>query len=149
MAPALGVGRMTPGQRARSRELFNQPWGVKAREKAWSKARDPVRRAKIAASRTGNPRPPHVVEALRRSHLGHPMPDAVRRKMSEAHRRRGSRPPRAGKPWSEAEDELLGQLLPADVSSQTGRTLSAVYCRRRILRKLPPKTTRRDADHRP
>ena len=139
---ALGIGRMTPGQRARSRELFNQPWGVKAREKAWSKARDPVRRAKIAAARTGKPRPPHVIGALRRFHLGHPLPDAVKRKMSEAHRRRGTRPPKAGKAWTSAENELLGRLPPADVASQTGRTLSAVYCRRRVLRLATPATGR-------
>ncbi len=139
---ALGVGRMTPGQSARSRELFNQPWGVRARKKAWAKARDPVRRAKIAAARTGKPRPPHVIETLRRYHTGRPLSEAVRAKMSESHRRRGTRPPKAGKAWSAAEDKLLGQLPPAVVVTQTGRTLSAVYCRRRVLRKLPPKSIR-------
>ena len=61
----------------------------------WAKAKDPVRRAKIAASKLGKPRPQHVMEALREANLGRKLPAAQRAKMSAAHKRRGTRPPAA------------------------------------------------------
>jgi hypothetical protein len=53
--------------------------------------------------------------------------------MSEAQRRRGTRPPKAGRPWTEAEDEAVRTLRPAEAARRTGRTLGAVYDRRRDL----------------
>ena len=50
--------------------------------------------------------------------------------MSEAHKRRGTRPPAAGRPWTADEDELLSTLPAAEVARRTGRTLTAVYNRR-------------------
>lgn len=35
--------------------------------------------------------------------------------MSEAHRKRGTRPPKAVRPWSAAEDALVRSLAPAEV----------------------------------
>ena len=56
-----------------------------------------------------------------------------RRKLSEAQRRRGARPPKAGRPWTAAEDEL-GRTLPApEAAARTGRPLCSVYGRRRQL----------------
>src|SRR5262245_37596403 len=80
--------------------------------KAWAKSGDPARRAKIAAAKLGIPRPPAVVEAMRRANLGKRPSAETRRKMSEAHRRRGARPPKAGRPWSPLEDRLLRTLPP-------------------------------------
>ena len=91
------------------------------------------RRAKIAAAKRGKPRPAHVVEAIRRALQGKPLSAEARRKMSEAHRRRGTRPPKAGRPWTAAEDRLLRQLRPPEVAELTRRTLRAVYDRRRDL----------------
>jgi hypothetical protein len=54
--------------------------------------------------------------------------------MSEAHRRRGTRPPKAGPPWSAAEDALLPGLPAVEAARRTGRTPGAVYARRRKLR---------------
>ena len=79
------------------------------------------------------PRPPHVVEAMRRGRLGTPQSEAARAKMSEAHRRRGTGPPKAGRPWTAEEEALLRQLPPAEVARRTGRTLKAVYAWRRVL----------------
>src|SRR5579862_5449618 len=46
------------------------------------KARDPVRRAKIAAARRGKPRPRHVIEAMIAGRLAKPVSLETRRKMS-------------------------------------------------------------------
>jgi hypothetical protein len=63
--------------------------------KMWAKARDPVRRAKIAAAKRGVPRPPHVVEGMRQRMLGRKPSAATRAKMSATHKRIGTWPPAA------------------------------------------------------
>jgi hypothetical protein len=55
------------------------------------------------------------------------------RKWDKAHRRRGIRPPKAGRPWTAEEEALLRQLPPAEVARRTGRTLKAVFAWRRAL----------------
>jgi len=50
------------------------------------------------------------------------------------HRARGTRPPKAGRPWTAAEDEAIRTLRPAEAARETGRTLGAVNGRRRELR---------------
>jgi hypothetical protein len=49
--------------------------------------------------------------------------------MSEAHRLRGTRPPKAGRPWTAEEDALARELPAAEAARRTGRTLRAVRCR--------------------
>src|SRR5262249_37068140 len=103
--------------------------------KAWAKANDPERVAKIAAAKRGKHRPKHVLKRLREANLGRRHSDEVRRKMSEAHRKRGTRPPKAGRPWEAWEDALLS--APASfVIAQTGRSKQAVVDRRRKLQLL-------------
>jgi len=97
---------------------------------------DAARREKIAAAKKGKPRPAHVGEVLAASLTGRPLSEEHRRKLSAAHRRRGTRPPKAGRPWTAAEDELVRSLPPPEAAEKTGRPLSAVYDRRRKL-KLP------------
>ena len=138
---ALGVGPTTPGTSKLRSTYFLEPWARKAQTKAIAKSRDPERRAKIAAARRGKPRPPHVVEALRKAHLGKPLSAETRRKMSEAHKGRGSWPPAAGRPWSAEEDALVRMLRIAEVIKRTGRTESAVKNRRIALR-VPDGRTR-------
>ena len=53
--------------------------------------------------------------------------------MSAAQRRRGARPPRAGRPWTAEEDALLRALPAKIVAARTGRTLAAVWSRRQVL----------------
>jgi len=98
-----------------------------------AKAQDPDRRAKIGASRRGKPRPPEVIEALRKANIGRPLSAEHRRKMSEVHKQRGIRPPWLNKSWAEWEDRLLRSLAPAEAARRTRRTLSAVFHRRSKL----------------
>jgi hypothetical protein len=68
------------------------------------------------------------------SHRGKPLSKQTRRKMSEAHKRRGTRPPKAGRPWTAEEDELVRTLPAPEASAKTGRPLCSVYSRRRQLK---------------
>lgn len=130
----LGVSGDTDGTRAVRSLNFLGKGGQKARAVGVLKARDPVRREKIAAAKRGKPRPAAVVEKLRRAKLGTKHTAETRRKMSEAHRRRGTRPPKAGRAWS-AEDDCLALTLPIrDVAERTGRTANAVKNRRHALK---------------
>jgi hypothetical protein len=54
--------------------------------------------------------------------------------MINAERFRGTRPPKAGRPWTAAEDRWLGLLPDEEIARRTGRTLAAVYARRQALR---------------
>jgi hypothetical protein len=129
----LGVGPVNPGTSHIRRLHFLEPWGHAARAKSRAKNGDPARCAKIAASKRGKPRPRHVIEAMIAGRLAKPVSAETRRRMSEACRRRGARPPKAGRPWPASEDELVRRHPPARVVELTGRTLSAVYTRRRLL----------------
>jgi len=130
----LGVPATTRGTSRLRREYFEEDWAQEAREKAQAKARDPERRAKIAAAKKGKPRPRHVVKAMVAAHRGKRLSDETRRRMSEAHRRRGTKAPAAGPAWTAREDALLGKLPDAEVARRTRRTLNAVQCRRQTLR---------------
>jgi hypothetical protein len=130
---ALGIGPVTEGTSRLRRIHALSPKGRAALKKAVAKARDPQRRLRIALARIGVPRPPHVVEAVRAAHLGMKHTAEARRKMSEAQRRSGTRPPRAGRPWSAAEDLAVCALPPGEPAARTGRTLVAVWSRRRLL----------------
>jgi hypothetical protein len=110
-----------------------EDWFAEARRKAHAKAGDPQRRERIAAAMRGKRRPRHVVEAMRRRRTGRPHSPEVRAKMREAVRRRGIWPPAAGRAWTANEDELLRTLSAAEFVERTGRTLTAVYSRRRKL----------------
>jgi hypothetical protein len=131
---ALDVaGRTTAGTHWLRSAYAHEDWAVEARRKALAKARDPARRAKIAAAKRGKRRPQEVIEKVRRANLGRRPTDEARRKMSKAHRRLGTRPPKAGKPWTAREDALVRTFRAQEVARRTGRTLTAVYSRRRAL----------------
>jgi hypothetical protein len=130
---ALGVPKFNEGTRQVKRDNFLGPAYLAARKRAWAKARDPERRAKIGAALRGKPRPAHVIEAVRKAQLGIEQSLETRRKRSEAHRRLGTRPPKAGQPWTAAEDRLVHLLRPAEVAKRTGRTLQAAWRRRQQL----------------
>jgi len=131
---SLEVGNLRPAA-----GLDNCVWvwrdstNLAAIEGMHAKARDPVRRAKIAAAKLGKPRPPEVIEALRRANLGKKLSAATRAKMSAAHKARGTWPPAAGKALSARELRLIRELPPAEAAKRTGRTLSAVYSQRSRL----------------
>jgi hypothetical protein len=131
---ALDVGPTTEGTSRLRSDYTREPWAEAARAKGQAKNTDPARRAKLSAAKRGKARPAHVTEALRAARLGEPLPAETRRKMSAAHKRRGTRPPKAGSPWTPEEDELVRTLPPVEVAERTGRSLAAVYDRRRVLR---------------
>jgi hypothetical protein len=85
------------------------------------------------AAKMGQPRPPHVVEAIRKAQNGRKSNQETRRRMSEAQKRRGVIPLAAGRPWEEWEDDLARTLPAPEVVRRTGRTLTAAYCRRTTL----------------
>lgn len=130
---ALGVPTLNEGNRRLKRAYGKTEWAADGLRKAWAKARDPVRRAKIAAAKLGKPRPPHVIEALRLANLGRKHSKAERRKRREAHKRRGSWPPAAGRAWEPWEYELVRTLAPTEAAAKTNRTLWSVFIRRSRL----------------
>ena len=135
---ALGVPATNAGTSRLRRDYFAEPWAQEARAKAHAQSRDPCRdgprREKIRASKQGKPRPPSVGRRVSEALRGRPLTEEHRRKLSEAQRRRGARPPKAGRPWAPQEEALLGQLPDAEVARRTGRTLGAVRSWRQRLR---------------
>jgi hypothetical protein len=134
---ALGVSQNNAGTLRLRREYAREPGVRDGLRKAQAKAQDPVRRERIAAARRGKPRPDGVMEALHRGNAGRKAGEQTRRRMSEAHRKRGTRPPAAGRAWEPWEDALLGVVSDAEVASRTGRTVWAAYRRRRRLHVCP------------
>ena len=67
---ALDVPLSNEGTSQLRTEYSQEEWAVEARKKAWSKARDPERCAKIAASKRGKKRPAGLMEALRQANIG-------------------------------------------------------------------------------
>jgi hypothetical protein len=131
---ALGVGQYTEGTRKRKSEAF-APHAARVNESSRPTWSSQERRAKISAAKKGKPRPPHVVEAMRRGRTGKPHDEETRQKMSKSHRERGTLVP-GTKTWTAQEDELVRTLRPKEAAQRTGRTLVAVWARRREL-KLP------------
>src|SRR5262245_32916714 len=102
------------------------------RAKALASANSLAANAKKAAYRRGKPLHPNARRALSRF-WGKPPTSETRRKMSEPHRRRGTRPPKAGRPWTTVENSLLGTMPDEEVARLTRRTLCAVQCQRAAL----------------
>src|SRR5262249_8361084 len=63
---------------------------------------------------------------------GKPHDEQARAKMSQAHRQRGTLVP-GTEPWTAEEDEAVRTMTPADAVEATGRPLTAVWARRRVL----------------
>jgi hypothetical protein len=83
----LGV-KATEGTTRLRRDYFHEPWAAAARAKAHAKNGDSARRAKISAAKRGQPRPPHVLEAMHSAWRGSHHTEETRRRMSESHQRR-------------------------------------------------------------
>src|SRR5262245_3916353 len=122
---------MTAGTTALKSERLS-PVLERAREAALPTLSSPERREKIAASKRGKARPAHVVEAMRKGRTGKPQSEEARARMSRTHRERGTLVP-GTKPWTAGEDEAVRTMTPAEAVKATGRTLTAVYARRRVL----------------
>jgi hypothetical protein len=132
---ALGVEVVNEGTRRLMRErALTEEFQQGTAAKGWAKNQDPARRAKLSAALRGRPMTEQNRLALRWANLGRCPLEATRRKMSAAAKRRGARPPAAGRPWTEAEDRAVRTLRPEAAAAKTGRTLTAVFKRRYKLR---------------
>jgi hypothetical protein len=98
------------------------------RTKATAAANTPEANAEKAAWRKGRPIHPNALAAPERAR-GRPASAEARRKMSEAYKQRGTRPPAAGPAWTPGEDALLGTMPDKQIARRTGRTLLAVRSR--------------------
>jgi Ni/Co efflux regulator RcnB len=134
---ALSVGPVTEGTHELRSAQGHEPEAVAARLKAVELSHDPEadqgRRAKIAAALQGKPRRPEDVALSHAAHRGAKRSEEARKRMSAAQKARGTRPPKAGKPWTREEDELVKALPAPEVARRTGRPVSSVYSRRRKL----------------
>lgn len=68
-----GVPPSNPGTAILKREYTKLLFFRAALRKAWAKARDPFRCEKIAASKRGKKRPPHVIARMMAAKLGKPL----------------------------------------------------------------------------
>jgi hypothetical protein len=127
---ALGVPRSNKGSHALWSANAHKPWAVAARKKARAASKTPRALAKLSAAMQGRRSPAHVIEAVRRAHLGTTHTAESRRKMSETHRRLWKRLARR---WTKADDALVRRLPAPEVVRRTGRSLAAVYIRRHEL----------------
>ena len=95
--------------------------------------KSPERAEKIAAARRGKPRPAHVIAAIVKAHKDKPIGKAQRQKMSDAHKRRGTYPQAAGRPFTREEDTLLGTAMDREIAERIGRDVQTVFARRKRL----------------
>ncbi len=130
---ALGVDRQTPGTVDLQRRTVDQHFDEETQAKVIASTKRPERNAKISAARRGKPRPKHVLEALQRANAERNPSVETRKRMSDAHKRRGTIPPAAGIPWLATDDALLGTMPDKVVAKRTGRSLNAVRDRRYVL----------------
>ena len=129
---ALGVGATTEGTSKLRSDYAREPAVVAGLKKAQAKSGDLARRAKLSAAMRGKKMDRRVVEALAAQRRGTRHTEESRRKMSETHRRRGTLVP-GTVVWTEREDALVRSLPAAEAARKTGRTLGAVWSRRRVL----------------
>lgn len=118
---ALGVDRVNDGTHRLFAAHFDSPLGKKARAKARAKARDLERRRKIAEARSGKSRPKWVIDKI----------------LATKRARAKPKPPKTPRInhrlWTVEADDLVRTKPPADAARLTGRTLAAVYLRRKTL----------------
>ena len=132
---AIDVGPTTEGTRRLLSLFAHEHLDGEVRELATKRANSPEANAKKSAARIGKPMHPKARTALDK-YRHSPRSAEHRRKIGEAHKRLGTRPPKAGRPWTDEEAEFLGKLPDAEVAKRTGRTLVAVRCERR-RRRIP------------
>ena len=127
---SLEIGRITEGTSALLRDHFTPQRQYFMRVKRAPKYRDPGRNEKIRSSRLGKPRPKHVVDALRESHLGTNWSEQTRKRQLDSRMRRF---PKSFAPWTSEEDELVRTLSIRVAAKRTGRSKNKVAERRAAL----------------
>jgi NUMOD3 motif len=135
---ALGISQYTEGTTWLKSKRAQESEGIAAAvAKLQDRMRDPEqdrqRREKIAAAKTGKARPAEVGQAIGQGHKGRKHSEESRRRMSDSHRRRGDGGANVGRPWTAEEDSLVRSLDAQEAARRTGRSVKAVWARRRKL----------------
>jgi hypothetical protein len=138
---ALGISQYNEGTLRLHRDWMPERVPPEVHARAVANASTPEANARKAASKLGHSVSPKVAAILARGRQKCLTP-AARKKMSESHKRRGTMPPAAGKPWTAAEEALLGTMSDPEVARRTARTLFAVRCRRLKLGIAPVRAIR-------
>src|SRR5260370_31249445 len=127
----LGVPQVTEGTARLYRDYTPLRLPREVQERARRRANSPEANAKNAAYHRGRPLDPKTRALWEKIREERSQTEQARRKRSESHKRRGTRPPAAGKPWEAREEALLGKMPDAEGARRTGREESAVYSWRR------------------
>ncbi len=130
---ALGVPQVNEGTARLHRDYTPYRLPPEVQERARRRANSPEANAKKAAYRRGRPLDSKTRAVWERIREERSQTEEARRKRSESHQRRGTRPPAAGKPWEAWEEDLLGKMTDAELARRTGRKESAVYSWRKQL----------------
>ena len=130
---ALDVPRATEGTRRLHREWFRESIPPENLAQGRRNANSAAANAKKGSATRGKPMLPHVKAALQKANKGRKLSKEHRRRLSAAHKARGSRVPTAMPDWTAREEALLGSMPDEQVAKRTGRTLIAVRCRRWLL----------------
>jgi hypothetical protein len=142
---ALGVPTINEGTHRLLARYAQTERFKEAQRRGQAKNNDPKRRAKIAAAHRGRKRPEEVRRAISAALTGRKRTVEHCQNLSAAHKKRGTWPPKAGRPWTARENAWLRTLPPADIMYKTGRTLRAIYNQRQVLglTKHPKRNDRR------
>ena len=130
---ALGVLPINEGTRELLRDWAPDVLNAAARERAREASRSPEFAAKISAATKGKPKPPHVVEAMRRAATGYKASEETRAKMSATHERLCAERRAAGEGWQDTWDDLLGSMSDKELAKRLGVHASTVFVRRKLL----------------
>jgi hypothetical protein len=129
----LGVGATTEGNSRLRASHGHDEHMVRGRQNAVAKAQDPARREKIARARRGKPRRVEDMQPAHDAWRGQHHSKETRQHLSDVHRARGSGPRPDQCRWTAEEDDLVRTLPAGDAAARTGRTLKAIYSRRRAV----------------
>jgi hypothetical protein len=110
------------------------PWFKRFLHKGTLISSQPSIRTKAADAWRGKKRPEHVGRAISAALKGRPWSEKRRRKYSVAFAKQGKPIGFCGRLWTAKEDEWVRTLSPADAARKTGRSKTAIYLRRRILK---------------
>jgi DNA-binding transcriptional regulator YiaG len=127
---ALGVERSNEGthQRLHDQAVTREDDRL---DRARRNSKKPKALAKLSASLKGRVQSPATVEAVRRAAKRQKWTEARKRKIAALWRRRGHRARNPNhRPWTAAEDALLGTDWDAVVAGRLGRSLKSVHMRR-------------------
>jgi hypothetical protein len=132
---ALKVDRLTPGTALIYREQFHLHISPEDGDKGRAMAQSAASRQKRSAAKIGKPVHKNTLKALLKA-AKRPKSQAHREAMSRSHKAIGRRPPGPYPDWLAEEIARLGTAPDAIISAELGRSVEAVYVKRRSL-KIP------------